>query len=277
MKVLIAIIVGFLAGLISGIYANSASIDEGGREEGIGKATIWAFAAINGVILGMTAGCLFYPATYVVILLLLIGLQAINAEGRKREQSWDTLNYAYSVALILSIVNQWDKKGPNFKDLWLLLLPVAVYVTGLIKARLINEYNRGSAKAKKVKEAKPKPEEPAESDEEPDDEEELEDPEPEEKLEDIKLAELEGAESESGSEESKPESKEEPSAEETAEEAPEESENGILWMTEDNSEGEEDDDDEDEDAAKPSQIYWPMVAMAGLVFMAAIFALCTTL
>lgn len=154
--VIFSFIVGAIAGLISGIYANSAAIDEGGREEGIGKKAIWMFAGINSLLLGLSVWLLMYPATFVLISVLLIGLQAINQEGKKREASWNTLILIYGIALVFAIAKGWDKSGPKFWQLWLLLFPIAAWVVGMAKARLINEYNRGSKKA----EPEEKPKEP---------------------------------------------------------------------------------------------------------------------
>lgn len=250
--VIFSFVVGAIAGLVSGIYANSAAIDEGGREEGIGKKAIWIFAGINSLLLGLSVWFLMYPVTFVLISILLIGLQAINQEGKKREASWNTLILIYGIALVCAIAKDWDKSGPKFWQLWLLLFPIAAWVVGMAKARLINEYNRGSKKA----EPEEKPAKKAEVAEAQEPETEVEaKAETEEKAAEI-VAEA--------AEVSKVEAKAE------AEEAEAEGEEDLdlKWCTEENDledkrieEDEEDDDeDEDEKMLDGTLIRWAVIA-----------------
>lgn len=251
--VIFSFIVGAIAGLISGIYANSAAIDEGGREEGIGKKAIWMFAGINSLLLGLSVWFLMYPATFALISILLIGLQAINQEGKKREASWNTLILIYGIALVFAIAKGWDKSGPKFWQLWLLLFPTAAWVVGMAKARLINEYNRGSKKA----EPEEKPKEPKA--------EAAEAQEPETKVEAEAETEEKAAEIVTEAAEV---SKVEAKAEAEEAEAEGEEDLDLKWCTEENDlenkkieEDEEDDDeDEDEKMLDGTLIRWAVIA-----------------
>ena len=132
---------GLFFGIVSGAYASRAAVKEGNRES-LGAKGQTVYFVVNGLICLITGLFLFAPVTYVVVCLLLGVLLLINKEGRYRAASWNALLLLYTIMMAFAIVLGWDKKGPHFSDLVLLLIPLAVYIVGKFKVHINDKISR---------------------------------------------------------------------------------------------------------------------------------------
>lgn len=114
--------------IVSALQADTASKTEGNRKEGIGIKGYFGYIIVGGIL----AFIAFHSKVAAVVLCFLIGIIAIlNKEGIHRAYSWVALLVLDGAMMLLSIARGWDKTGPKFSELNLLLFPLFFIVISI--------------------------------------------------------------------------------------------------------------------------------------------------
>lgn len=133
---LAGILTTFCFVMVATLEADMASKKEGRRKEGIGVKGYIGYI-VAGVILAFLAS---FSKVAAVTIAFVIGLFAIaNREGKHRSYSWVAFLVLDAAMMLLSIARGWDKTGPKFSQLQLLLFPLFFIVLAIIKGRVVED------------------------------------------------------------------------------------------------------------------------------------------
>ncbi|MBQ3271314.1 hypothetical protein IJG91_01935 [Candidatus Saccharibacteria bacterium] len=118
--------------LISALQADTASKTEGNRAGGIGIKGYIGYIVI-GIALAFLAAI---SKVVALIIVFAIGILAImNKEGVHRSYSWVALLVLNGAMMLMAIARGWDKTGPKFSELKLLLFPLFFIVIAVTVGR----------------------------------------------------------------------------------------------------------------------------------------------
>ena len=137
---ILTLLAGLFFGLISALFANKSTKEVRGMTL---SPVGWAIPLIIGGALAVV----YYIFTFtrgawifVIALAVLTLLQAINAEGRARRASWNTLAVEASLWLVLEVAEALDKAGAKSPvSMWWILIPIlAPFIVGGISTAVLN-------------------------------------------------------------------------------------------------------------------------------------------
>lgn len=135
---------GLLLGLITAIY-NSRAVYRVAKHYASG----WTFlfwTAVTAFVAGITAGFLFHPITFAVLIAGFTFLLIINKDGKERAGAWYSQLILWTGMLAMSVAQTFNAtKGPN---LWCItfVLPVVAMIAGKARVKYLGEEDLGGHK-----------------------------------------------------------------------------------------------------------------------------------